>query len=97
MTTKTTHYHVISGDHGYMPDSNTVHESQDDARTTFEWFVDRVMDDCVYAGHDGAKGDDNQCVTYSRDLTYATISPARYHGVEYAEVTDCNDDCELDN
>ena len=44
IATTTTHYHVLSGDHGYMPDSNTAYETRDDAQGGLEWFVEGIFD-----------------------------------------------------
>lgn len=85
IATATTHYHVLSGDHGYLPDSNTAYETRDDAQSGLEWFVEGIFD----------SGDvPDSAVTYSRDLDYVTFESGYGIGAEYAEITECSEsDC----
>ncbi len=79
------HYHVISGMHGYLPDSNTCCLYKGEARRAMVDFKFLVMDQCE-STHIAV------CVKGNMKSGYVFLDG---HGVEYAEIVTCNEDCKI--
>ena len=79
------HYHLLAGEPGCMPNMNEVYKTQEEAREAFKTELEFEFDVFELSDDD---------VTYNQELTYATVKGG---GNPYYEITECNQDCELDN
>jgi hypothetical protein len=79
-----THYHVLSGDHGCMPDMNQVYETEREAIEGLRDWQNDIYDSCEVK-HPG------RCHFGSYKFGFIDFKPG--HGTEYSEVSDCEEDC----
>lgn len=79
------HYHVVSGMRGYLPDSNTYCLYRGAAHRTMVEFKFLIGDQCDH-NHVGT------CVSGNTTIGYTVIAG---HGVEYAEIIVCKEDCKI--